>query len=172
VEICHFPPGPGNGRTYTSKRPDSSESYASPVLVVEVGAVGSPLKGQMAVNESGRDQVYVQPFSGPGGRVVVTRNGGRYPRWAASGELFYWEGDVLFGVPVRTRPTLEVGEPRRLLTFPLSEGVSDASDAYDVSAQGRRFVMMRVPEALRPREVRVVFNWFGEMEKKLREGAR
>src|SRR3990172_11304411 len=29
VEICHFPPGPGNGRTYTSKRPDSSESYAS-----------------------------------------------------------------------------------------------------------------------------------------------
>ena len=29
VEICHFPPGPGNGRTYTSGRPDSFEAYAS-----------------------------------------------------------------------------------------------------------------------------------------------
>ena len=29
VEICHFPPGPGNGRTYTSGGPDSSETYAT-----------------------------------------------------------------------------------------------------------------------------------------------
>src|SRR6266542_6047631 len=29
VEICHLPPGPGNGRTYTSFRPDSFEEYAS-----------------------------------------------------------------------------------------------------------------------------------------------
>src|SRR3972149_4463364 len=45
VEICHFPPGPGNGRTYTSKRPDSSESSASPVLVVEVGSGGFAVEG-------------------------------------------------------------------------------------------------------------------------------
>ena len=29
VEIRHLPPGPGNGRTYTSGRPDSLEAYAS-----------------------------------------------------------------------------------------------------------------------------------------------
>ena len=29
VEICHCPPGPGNGRTYTSEIPDSSDAYAS-----------------------------------------------------------------------------------------------------------------------------------------------
>src|SRR5215468_8642139 len=28
VEICHLPPGPGNRRTKTSDRPDSSDWYA------------------------------------------------------------------------------------------------------------------------------------------------
>ncbi|MGE0364052.1 MAG: TolB family protein, partial [Vicinamibacterales bacterium] len=33
-------------------------------------------------NESGRYEVHVRPFPGPGGRVVVSTGGGRYPQWS------------------------------------------------------------------------------------------
>ena len=42
VETCRIPPGPGNGRTYTSKRPDSLELYASQRPSGEKAAANSP----------------------------------------------------------------------------------------------------------------------------------
>ena len=41
-------------------------------------------------NQSGRSEVYVQPFPGPGRRELVSTDGGAQPAWARSGrELFY-----------------------------------------------------------------------------------
>ncbi|MEP7065332.1 MAG: protein kinase [Gemmatimonadota bacterium] len=40
--------------------------------------------------ESGTDEVYVRPFPGPGGRTLVSQNGGREPLWSHDGrEIFY-----------------------------------------------------------------------------------
>src|SRR6266550_7978847 len=41
-------------------------------------------------SDSGKDEVYVAPFPGPGGRVQVSSGGGSQPRWRRDGrELFY-----------------------------------------------------------------------------------
>ena len=40
--------------------------------------------------ESGRTEVYVRPFPGPGGRWQISAAGGRFPIWSRNGrELFY-----------------------------------------------------------------------------------
>jgi serine/threonine-protein kinase len=47
-----------------------------------------------ASNESGRLEVYVRPFPGPGGRVPISTDGGNYPTWSKSTrELVYADGD-------------------------------------------------------------------------------
>jgi eukaryotic-like serine/threonine-protein kinase len=45
-------------------------------------------------NESGRNEIYVEPFRRRGERVRVSRDGGGQPRWRGDGnELFYRSGD-------------------------------------------------------------------------------
>jgi Tol biopolymer transport system component len=36
-------------------------------------------------NETGRNEVYVVPYPGPGGKSQVSNEGGAAPRWAANG---------------------------------------------------------------------------------------
>ena len=44
-------------------------------------------------NQSGRHEVYVQPYPGPGERHLISTNGGEQPAWNRSGrELFYVQG--------------------------------------------------------------------------------
>jgi len=44
-------------------------------------------------NESGRNEIYVQPFPGPGQKIPISTNGGGAPQWSSDGsELFYREG--------------------------------------------------------------------------------
>ena len=47
-----------------------------------------------ASGETGRTEVYVQPFPGPGGRVPISTEGGGFPVWSLNGhELFFLAGD-------------------------------------------------------------------------------
>ncbi len=69
-------------------------------------------------NESGRDDIYVQPFPGPGPKVAISSDGGIQPAWSRDGrELFYRQDDVMMVVPVGSDPT-KAGTPRRLFDFP------------------------------------------------------
>jgi serine/threonine-protein kinase len=46
-------------------------------------------------DESGRDEVYVRPFPGPGGRGQVSTAGGTDPAWSPDGtDLFYEEEEI------------------------------------------------------------------------------
>src|SRR6266404_3982964 len=45
-------------------------------------------------DESGHEEIYVQPFPGPGPRTRLTSGGGIMPRWRGDGrELFFINGD-------------------------------------------------------------------------------
>jgi eukaryotic-like serine/threonine-protein kinase len=45
-------------------------------------------------NEAGHDEIYLQPFPGPGDRIQVSAGGGQQARWARNGsELFYIAAD-------------------------------------------------------------------------------
>lgn len=55
-----------------------------------------------AGNDSGRDEIYVVPFPGPGGKTQVSADGGTAPRCSRSGrELFYRNGDKMMAVEVK-----------------------------------------------------------------------
>ena len=64
-------------------------------------------------DESGRLEVYVQPFPAAGGKWQISTNGGENPKWRRDGkELFYLGLDRrLMAVEVKTAPTFEAGLP-------------------------------------------------------------
>jgi eukaryotic-like serine/threonine-protein kinase len=100
-------------------------------------------------NSSGRFEVYVRPFPNVGGgQWPVSTAGGRQPLWARSGkELFYVGADgAVLSVPVQTSgATWSAGTPRKLLEGRYYTGTGSGR-AYDVSPDGQRFLMIKVPE--------------------------
>lgn len=96
-----------------------------------------------ASNESGRAEVYVQPFPATGAKWQVSTGGGEQPRWRSDGEeLFYLSGDKrLMAVPLRGGPSFDAGTPKPLFTTTMSVGYLAVSQAYDVTRDGTKFVI-------------------------------
>jgi len=117
-------------------------------------------------NQSGRDQVYVQPFPGPGPRMQVSTEGGNVPRWARNGsELFFVQDDKLVAVPVQRGASLQLGRPRVL--FGGLQGYETFHLFYDVFPNGKEFVMVRSANPNpAPLQFHVVLNWFAELKRK------
>ena len=96
---------------------------------------------------------------------MISTNGGREPVWSRDGtELFYRRGDELLAVDVDTGDELEAGTPRTLLTARFAVSLGGRNQNYDVSLDGKRFVYVQRDEGV-PRELRVVVNWFEELER-------
>ena len=114
-------------------------------------------------SESGRNEVYVQPFPGPGGRVVISTDGGRAPVWTRGGrEIVYRNDDAVLAVDIETEPEFRPGVPRQLFQGAyLRDG--GAHQRYDVSADGERFLMARPAGDDQSSEIRVVQNWTQEL---------
>ena len=113
-------------------------------------------------DESGRQEVYVRPFSGGGGRIKVSIEGGAEPVWTRGGrELFYRQENQFLSVVVRTEPVLAADTPQLLFSGDYrTGGREDAPFAYDVSADGNTIYAVRdlpVPEV--ERHLAVVTNW-------------
>jgi Tol biopolymer transport system component len=107
-------------------------------------------------DESGRAEVYAQPFPGPGPKVPLSSNGGIQPVWSRDGrELFFREGDSLMSVSVQREP-FRASPARKLFDLPQGAYGRDQYAAdYDVAADGR-FLTVRQDAT---REIRVVLNW-------------
>ena len=116
-------------------------------------------------DESGRSEVYVQPFPGPGGKWQISTEGGGAPRWARNGrELFYYYGNKMMAVDIKTEPTFTAGKPRLLF-----EGQFIAN--YDVSPDGQRFLMIQAVEPEQPAtQINLVLNWFEELKRLVSTG--
>jgi WD40 repeat protein len=92
-------------------------------------------------DETGRMEVYVRPYPGPGGRVSVSLNGGTEPVWAHSRrELFFRSGDSLMSAAVALSPAFAVTGRRPLFTGSFVSG--DAYREYDVAPDDQHFVML------------------------------
>ena len=124
-----------------------------------------------ASNESGRYEVYVQPFLGSGGKWQISTDGGREPLWARSGrELFYRSGEKMMVADVITQPRFQAAGSRVLFQGPY-ETTSSASANYDVSADGQRFLMVQPSEQWPAvTELNVVLNWFEELKRRVPPG--
>ena len=108
-----------------------------------------------ASDESGRYEVYVQAYPSGANRTLVSTGGGFQPRWSRDGrELFYVTGDAIVGVEMRSDGT--VGTPRRLVD---RANYFIKFESYDISPDGKRFIMIRRDEGSVPRQLNVILNW-------------
>jgi len=118
-------------------------------------------------NESGRREVYVRPYPGPGGKWQISTNGGHEPVWnPEGGELFYRSGSRMMAVPIDTESGFTAGTPLMLFEGPyLPTGFSYPN--YDVTADGQRFLML-APVASQSdgaTQINVVLNWTEELKR-------
>jgi Tol biopolymer transport system component len=112
-------------------------------------------------DESGRSEVYVRGYSPPGRKWRVSSDGGDSAVWRRDGkELFYLSRDSrLMSVPVSPGPDFRGGTPVPLFTVPGNILHISIVTQYDVSPDGRRFLMnLDVPTEAQ-RLVTLVTNW-------------
>lgn len=120
-------------------------------------------------NETGRREVYVSPFPGPAGKWQISSAGGSQPRWRRDGkELFYLSPDhTLMAVDVRAAATFQVGSATVLFRTRPREMVSGTDRyTYDVSLDGRQFLVNATSEPASPSPVSVVLDWAADLTRK------
>jgi Tol biopolymer transport system component len=166
----------GNPKTQSDvwALPLSGDLKPIPVLQTpfrELEAVFSPDGRWIAYtsDESGRGEVYVTPFPGPGRKWQVSTSGGILPRWSGTGrEIFFGSrevgsGDRLMAAEVSAQgDTFQVGP-----TQPLFEMRSQRPGTFfDVTPDGQRFLVNTATQAQVSVPITLVVNWPAELKKK------
>ena len=173
-----------NGRlmvlnTWPAGNPDlatiSSDGHSGASVIVnsafpETGGRLSPDGRWLAyvTNETGRPEVYVRAFPGPGGKWQVSTGGGSEPQWRADGrELFYRgeRGTVIMAAPVETAAAFQAGTPERLFDATLTRGDQNRN-RYVADAAGQRFLLNLPLDTNSMDAFNVVLNWTTEVAKK------
>jgi serine/threonine-protein kinase len=130
-------------------------------------------------DESGQDEIYVRPFPDvETGRWQVSAGGGTKPLWARSGqELFYLvrtkAGAAVMSTPIEPGASFATGIPTKAVEGSYLYGTSGSGDTafrtYDVSVDGRRFLMVRegggTDQAAPPINLIVVQNWTEDLKR-------
>jgi hypothetical protein len=132
-----------------------------------------------ASDESGRSEIYIQPFPAPpngGSKTPISRDGGSQPRWRRDGkELFYVSPDGnLMVADVTDGPIFKASVPRTLFQVPLAQiGHLDVNDemgngglqvlGWDVAPDGKRFLIDTATKS--SETVTVLLNWTAELKK-------
>jgi serine/threonine protein kinase/Tol biopolymer transport system component len=118
--------------------------------------------------ESGREEVYVVPFPGPGGKWQVSSSGGRMPRWRRDGRELYFvaDDDTIMAAAVEASPNkFEVKNVRPLFRVNLAPEARERSGSFDVTADGTRFIINASSEEAQP-PITLVLNWPVELKKR------
>ncbi len=126
-------------------------------------------------NESGRFEIYVQPYPGPGGKLQISTDGGGEPLWNPNGrELFYRSGNKMMAVEITTQPSFSAGNPKVLFAGQYQSSPSPVPNAnYDVSPDGQRFLMLKPGgQDQAATQINVVLNWFEELKQKVPTGKK
>jgi eukaryotic-like serine/threonine-protein kinase len=116
--------------------------------------------------ESGRNEVYVQPFPSTGKKWQISNNGGSEPQWRGDGrQLFYSSGDTpgrMMEVDIaEEQGGIKASVPRALFEIPWVENFPNRNN-WLVTRDGQRF-LGRVP--VDPRDgrpdfvSRIIYNW-------------
>jgi len=158
-------------------RPIDGTSPARPIRATranEMKASFSPDGRWVAYqsNETGRFEIYAEPFPGPGERVQLSSDGGTDPLWAQSGEILYLRDDEVRVVATRLAGRAEFDAPRSLFRFPIVPGSDHDSRSYDVTADGKRILAVTIPEGSRPQRVEVVTDWTRQLARLAPGGGR
>ena len=105
-------------------------------------------------DESGRSEIYVQRYPDRSRKWLVSTNGGTQPTWRRDGrELFYRSVNRMMAVDVHLSAEFTTGKPRLLFR-------GEFQDAYDVTADGQHFIMVRRGHPSSRAQIHVVLGAF------------
>jgi len=132
-------------------------------------------------DESGRYEVYVQPFPGPGGKWQISTDGGGEVSWSPKGnELFYRTGDQrekMMAVDIHAQPSFSAGKARLLFEGPYTSNAANGAVGpnYSMSLDGQRFLMLKPGQQVQQQstaltQINVVQNWFEELKRRVPTG--
>jgi eukaryotic-like serine/threonine-protein kinase len=115
-------------------------------------------------DESGRPQVYVQPYPATGAKWQVSKEGGLWPKWRRDGKEIYWlnEGGTLMSAEVSAGSALQPGIARPLFETHIQDLIRDP---YTSSGDGKRFLVSMPLEADSGQPITVVENWLAGVKK-------
>jgi len=121
-------------------------------------------------NETGKYEIYVRAFSGSpdaetGGKWMVSKDGGLFPRWRSDGrELAYISLDqtTIMSLSVDTQGVFQPGVPRPLIKIPADRGNSNGVAA---TPDFKRFLMPVAVEVNVPQSFTVMLNWDAGLKK-------
>ncbi len=110
-------------------------------------------------DESGREEVYVMPFPGPGSARQVSTDGGRRPAWDERGRvLYYLQSGYLVAHEVRLGADFGKGRATRLF----------ATQAKDFDVLPGNRVLLSEPNTAPPDSpLHLIVNWFEELKAKV-----
>ena len=119
-------------------------------------------------DQSGQNEVYVQPYPGPGERWQISTDGGTEPLGVGTDASLHRNLDRVLVVPMR--PGTGPGKPKLVFQGPyLFSGDVPALSSnrqYDVSPDGRTLLMIKSSEReLAAAPILVVLNWFEELKR-------
>ena len=121
-----------------------------------------------ASNESGKMEIYVVPFPEGNGKWQVSSGGGDEPVWRKdSKELFYISSDgKLTAVPVTAGDRFDASTPIVLFQTHRRRPVSSQDFfSYDLSRDGKRFLIANQSEKSEATPLSVYLNWTRDLEK-------
>jgi Tol biopolymer transport system component len=126
-----------------------------------------------ASDESGQREVYVRPFPASEGKWRISTAGGDQPRWRGdSKELFFLGADgkmtaVAIKAVAGPKPSFEPGAPMPLFEPHIIQGRGQSGNGfqYDVTADGKRFLVDTITASASAPPLTVVVNWTAGLKK-------
>jgi serine/threonine-protein kinase len=115
---------------------------------------------------TGKDEVWVQPYPGPGAAVRVSPNGGTEPIWAKNGrELYYIERRQMMVVAVQPGATFSFSPAQVLFNDVRTR--SPQPPSYDVAADGRFLMIKGADEQTAAAPIVLTLNWIEELKRRV-----
>ena len=111
-------------------------------------------------DESGQREVFVQAMNDPDTRAQISSEGGKYPRWAPSGnELIFWSKTRVMSVKFAPGGGLHPGKPALLFED------KKVSSGYTVAPDGRLVAVRQTDVPGTENQINVVPHWFEDLKK-------
>jgi hypothetical protein len=120
-----------------------------------------------SANDTGREEVYVRPFPGPGGKWQISTGGGAAPTWSrTTHDLFYGtvNAEIMVAPYTADGDSFRTGKPRlwssvRFVRF-------GPNRAFDLHPDGLRFALVPAAQKIAgPNQdhLTFIFNFFDEL---------